>query len=83
MDKQRINDICGDVDSDIECEESKNEKTAEEKISITVDVVNILAEKNCTVDEAREILNSAKWTIEHTTKVQKFNWKANSDNEKN
>ena len=45
MDKQRINDICGDVDSDIECEESKNEKTAEEKISITVDVVNILAEK--------------------------------------
>lgn len=58
------------------------EKSREEKLAIGVEVVNFLAEKNCTIDEAKEILDSAKWTIEHTSTVQKFEWTANSDNEK-
>ena len=58
------------------------EKTNEEKASIAVEIVNLLVDKNCTIDEAKDILNGARWTIEHTSKVQKFEWKANSDNEK-
>ena len=57
--------------------EDKFEKTTEEKVGIAVEVVNLLSAKKCTVDEAYEILNSAKWTIEHTSTVQKFEWKAN------
>lgn len=63
--------------------ENENEKTAEEKVAIAVEVVNLLSTKKCTIDEAYEILNNAKWTIEHTSKVQKFKWKANLNNAKN
>ncbi|MEE1005942.1 MAG: helix-turn-helix transcriptional regulator [Acutalibacteraceae bacterium] len=62
--------------------EGNFEKTTEEKVGIAVEVVNLLSAKKCTIDEAYEILNSAKWTIEHTSTVQKFEWKANPNVEK-
>ena len=62
--------------------EDNVEKTTEEKVGIAVEVVNLLSAKKCTVDEAYEILNSVKWTIEHTSTVQKFEWKANPNVEK-
>lgn len=57
-------------------------KTSEERVAIAVEVVNLLSTKKCTIDEAYEILNNAKWTIEHTSMVQKFEWTANPNNEK-
>lgn len=62
--------------------EDNFEKTTEEKVGIAVEVVNLLSAKKCTIDEAYEILNRAKWTIEHTSTVQKFEWKANPNMEK-
>lgn len=62
--------------------EGNFEKTTEEKVAIAVEIVNLLSAKKCTIDEAYEILNSAKWTIEHTSTVQKFEWKANPNVEK-
>ena len=62
--------------------EDNFEKTAEEKVKIAVEVVNLLSAKKCTIDEAYEILNSVKWTIEHTSTVQRFEWTANPNNEK-
>lgn len=57
-------------------------KTTEEKVAIAVEIVNLLSAKKCTIDEAYEILNSVKWTIEHTSTVQRFEWTANPNNEK-
>ena len=61
----------------------ENQKSKEEMCAISVDVVNFLAEKNCTIDEAKNILETAKWTIEHSSKVQKFKWPLNPDNKEN
>ena len=62
--------------------ENQIAKTSEERVAIAVEVVNLLSTKKCTIDEAYEILNNAKWTIEHTSTVQKFEWKANPNVEK-
>lgn len=62
--------------------EKRSEKTAKEKAVISVEIVNLLSAKKCTINEADEILKNARWTIEHTSMVQSFKWEANSSNEK-
>lgn len=52
------------------------EKSVEEKTRISVKVVNFLSKKDCTIDEAFEILKSAGRIIKRTSKVQKFKWSA-------
>ena len=56
------------------------EKSREEKAKIVLEVVNLLAEKNCTIDDASEIVNCVRWTIEHTSTVQKIKQSDISDN---
>lgn len=55
--------------------------TAEKQVDIAVEIVNLLAKKKCTIDEACEILNMAERIIKSTSKVQKFDWTSN-DNKK-
>ncbi len=55
------------------------EKSINEKVAISVEILNFLSEKNCTIDEAMEILNRAGKTITQTSTVQKFNWVPNPE----
>ena len=50
------------------------EKTEKKQAVIAVEIVNLLAKKKCTIDDAREILNMAERTIRGTSKVQEFDW---------
>ena len=52
--------------------ENQIAKTSEERVAIAVEVVNLLAEKKCTAQEAEEILRSAILSVGCSAVVQKI-----------
>ena len=49
-------------------------KTSEEIALIAKDVINLLAEKNCTIDDADNVFRIAKMSIDSTSTVQKLGY---------
>ncbi len=58
------------------------EKNTKEIAMISAKIVNLLANEKCTVDEAKQCLSGAHWTVEHTSMVQRLNYLTNSNDEK-
>lgn len=50
------------------------EKTSEEIALLAKAVINILAENECTIEEADNVLRIAKLGIDNTSTVQKLNY---------
>ena len=49
-----------------------NQKTKKEIAVISKDIINILAENNCTIEDADKVLKIAKMGIDGTTVVRKL-----------
>ena len=54
--------------------ENHLEKTAEDIALIAKEVVNLLADKKCTIDEADNILRIARMSIDSTSMVHRLNY---------
>lgn len=50
------------------------EKTAEDIALIAKEVINLLADKKCTIDEANNVLRIARMSIDSTTIVHKLDY---------